>query len=103
SRGRNAAYTYTPKYISLANYTYRPYVVGPKERKRRRYDFEAATKAKRFIDTKELVKEERRATEYSYYLSYGDPLIFDLRLPSRSRSPLLNFSASYAVSAIKVL
>ncbi|THZ11931.1 hypothetical protein D6C90_10446, partial [Aureobasidium pullulans] len=103
SRGRNATRTYTPKYISLANYTRRPYVVGPKERKRRYRDFKAATKAKRLIDAKELVKEERRATERSRRLSYGNLPIFDLRLPSRSRSPLLNFPASYAVSTIKVL
>ena len=92
-----------PKYISLANYTRRPYVVGPKERKRRYRDFKAATTANRLIDAKELVKEERRAIERSRRLSYGDLPIFDLRLPSRSRSPLLNFLASYAVSAIKIL
>ncbi|THY27742.1 hypothetical protein D6C99_10599 [Aureobasidium pullulans] len=103
SYGRNAAYTYTPKHISLANYTRRPYVVGPKERERRRYDFEAATKAKRLINTKELVKEERRVTERSCRLSRGNLPIFNLRSPSRSRLPLLNFLASYAVSAIKVL
>ncbi|THW31201.1 hypothetical protein D6D21_10755 [Aureobasidium pullulans] len=103
SRGRNAARTYTPKYISLANYTRRLYVVGPKERKRRRRDFKAATKAKRLIDAKELVKEERRAAERSRYLSYSDPPIFNLRSPSRSRSPSPNFLASYAISAIEIL
>ncbi|THY84154.1 hypothetical protein D6C92_09385 [Aureobasidium pullulans] len=102
-RGRNAARIYTPEHISLADRTRRPYVVGPKERKRRRCDFEAATKAKRLINTKELVEEERRAIERSRYLSRGDPLVFDLRSPSRSRSPLLNFLASYAVSTIEVL
>ncbi|THW55160.1 hypothetical protein D6D19_10699 [Aureobasidium pullulans] len=103
SRGRNATRTYTLKYISLADRTRRPYVVGPKERERYRRDFEAATKAKRLINTKELAKEERRAIERSRYLSYGDPLVFDLRLPTYSRSPLLNFLASYAVSTIEVL
>ncbi|THW17560.1 hypothetical protein D6D24_03840 [Aureobasidium pullulans] len=103
SRGRNAARTYTPKYISLADRTRRPYVVSPKERKRRRRDFEAAIKAKRLINTKELAKEERRAIERSRYLSRGDPLVFDLRSPTRSRSPLLNFPASYAISTIEVL
>ncbi|THW30887.1 hypothetical protein D6D21_10777 [Aureobasidium pullulans] len=77
--------------------------LGLEERERRRYDFEAATKAKRLIDAKELVKEERRATERSYYLSYSDLPIFNLRSPSRSRSPSLNFLASYAVSTIEVL
>ncbi|THY80143.1 hypothetical protein D6C92_10664 [Aureobasidium pullulans] len=103
SYSRNAARTYTPKYISLANRTYRPYVVGPKEYERRRRDFKATTKAKRLIDTKELVKEERRATERSRYLSRSDPSVFDLRSPSYSRSPSLNFLASYAVSTIEVL
>ncbi|THW81627.1 hypothetical protein D6D15_10578 [Aureobasidium pullulans] len=103
SRGRNAARTYTPEYISLANYTRRLYVVGPKERKRRRRDFKAATKAKRLIDAEELVKEERRAAERSRYLSRSDPPIFDLRSPSRLRSPSPNFLASYAISAIETL
>ncbi|TIA04309.1 hypothetical protein D6C81_10620 [Aureobasidium pullulans] len=103
SRGCNAARTYTPEHISLADYTRRPYVVGPKERERRRRDFKAAIKAKRLIDAKELAKEERRATERSRRLSYGDPLVFDLRSPTRSRSPSLNFLASYAVSTIEVL
>ncbi|THW54793.1 hypothetical protein D6D19_10711, partial [Aureobasidium pullulans] len=103
SRGRNATRTYTPKYISLADRTRYPYAVGPKERERYRRDFKAATKAKRLIDAKELVKEERRAIEYSRYLSRSDPLVFDLRLPSYSRSPSLNFLASYAVSTIEVL
>ncbi|THZ89802.1 hypothetical protein D6C82_10586 [Aureobasidium pullulans] len=103
SRSRNAARTYTSKYISLTDRTRRLYAVSPKERKRRRRDFEAATKAKRLINTKELVKEERRAIERSYRLSYSDLPIFDLRSPSYSRSPLLNFLASYAVSTIKVL
>ncbi|THW26053.1 hypothetical protein D6D22_10814 [Aureobasidium pullulans] len=103
SYGRNAARTYTPEHISLANYTRRPYIVGLEERKRRRRNFKAATKAKRLIDTKELVKEERRATERSYYLSYSDLPIFDLYSPSYLRSPSLNFLASYAVSTIKVL
>ncbi|CAD0038488.1 unnamed protein product, partial [Aureobasidium pullulans] len=103
SRGRDATRTYTPKHISLANRTRRLYAVSPKERKQRRRNFEATTKAKRLIDAKELVKEERRAIERSRYLSRGDPPIFDLYLPSRSRSPSPNFPASYAVSAIKVL
>ncbi|THX67083.1 hypothetical protein D6D04_10865 [Aureobasidium pullulans] len=92
-----------PYHILLTDRTRRLYAISPKERKRRRRDFEAATKAKRLIDTKELVKEERYATERSYYLSYGDPPIFNLRLPSYLRSPSLNFLASYAVSTIKVL
>ncbi|THX45765.1 hypothetical protein D6D08_10356 [Aureobasidium pullulans] len=103
SYGRNATRTYTPEYISLANRTRRPYVVGLEEYERRRRDFKAATKAKRLIDTKELVKEERRAIERSRYLSRGDLPIFDLRSPSYSRSPSLNFLASYAVSTIEVL
>ncbi|THW81415.1 hypothetical protein D6D15_10620 [Aureobasidium pullulans] len=100
---RNAAYTYTPEHISLANRTRYLYVVSPKERKRRRRDFEATTKAKRLIDAKELVKEERRAIERSRYLSYSDLPIFDLRSPSYLRLPLPNFRTSYAVSAIKIL
>ncbi|THX19277.1 hypothetical protein D6D11_10771, partial [Aureobasidium pullulans] len=103
SYSRNAARTYTPKHILLANRTRRPYAVGPKERERRRRNFKATTKAKRLIDTKELVKEERRAVERSRRLSYSDLPIFDLRSPSRSRSPLPNFPASYAISAIKIL
>ncbi|THZ56187.1 hypothetical protein D6C85_10637 [Aureobasidium pullulans] len=103
SRGRNAARTYTPKHISLADRTYYPYVVGPKERERRRRNFEAATKAKRLINAKELVKEERRATERSRCLSRSDPPIFNLRSRSRSRLPLPNFLASYAVSTIEIL
>ncbi|THZ11986.1 hypothetical protein D6C89_10866 [Aureobasidium pullulans] len=103
SYSRNATRTYTPKHISLANRSCRPYAVGPKEYKRRRRDFEAATKAKRLINAEELAKDKRRAAERSCYLSYGDPLVFDLGSPSRSRSPSLNFLASYVVSTIKVL
>ncbi|CAD0050677.1 unnamed protein product, partial [Aureobasidium pullulans] len=103
SRGRNAARTYTPEHILLANRTRRLYAVSPKERKQRRRNFEATTKAKRLINAEELIEEERRATERSRRLSYGDPPIFDLRSPSRSRSPSPNFLASHPVSAIKVL
>ncbi|THW98967.1 hypothetical protein D6D13_10399 [Aureobasidium pullulans] len=102
-RGRDAARTYTPEYISLADRTRRPYVVGPKERERRRRDFEAATKAKRLVDAVELVKEERRATKRGRRLSRSNPLVFNLSSPSRSRSPSPNFPPSYAVGTVKVL
>ncbi|THY38090.1 hypothetical protein D6C97_10554 [Aureobasidium pullulans] len=66
----------------------------------RRRNFEATTEAKRLINAKELIEEERRAAERSRYLSYGDPPIFDLRSLSRSRSPSPNFLASYPAAKI---
>ncbi|THX23435.1 hypothetical protein D6D10_10318 [Aureobasidium pullulans] len=102
-RGRDAARTHTPEHISLADRTRRPYAVGPEEREQRRRDFEAAAEAERLVDAEELVEEERRAAERGRRLSRGDPPVFDLRSPSRSRSPSPNFPAGHPVGAVEVL